>query len=132
MGTESGATGMYTDQPSQLVALKGINTVYAQAQSISFPTENGIKYAGALHNEINKEETFKKYTVKSVVQVDDIGESEHTVTASAVGLNATQIDKGALREAVYTASAQLGALGMKRNQSSLYYAAKENSVWHTF
>ncbi len=131
-GSESGATGMYTDQPSQLVALKGINTVYAQAQSISFPTENGIKYAGALHNEINKEETFKKYTVKSVVQVDDIGESEHTVTASAVSLNATQIDKGALREAVYEASALLGALGMKRNQSSLYYAAKENSVWHAF
>ena len=131
-GEASGATGMYTDQATQLSALKGITDVYAEAQNISFPTENGIKYAGALHNDINKAETFKQYTVKSIVQVDDIGEYEHTVTASAVSLNATQIDKGALREAVYAASELLGTLGTKRNGMSLYYSAAADSVWHTF
>ncbi len=130
-GNESGTTGMYTDDVTQLTAVKGVDDVFAEAQNIGFPTANGIKYAGAWNKAVNTAESENKYTVKSIVKVDDEGEYEYTVTASTVGLNTTNVDKASLRQAVYEASAFSGALGMKRNGGSLYYAAGE-SEWGTF
>ncbi len=128
----SAATGMYDDDPSQMAALNGVATVFAEAQNISFPTANGIKYAGAWNKTLDKTQSSKKYSVKSIVKVDDIGEYEYTVTAAAVGLNTTQIDKASLRQAVYEASSILGALGTKRNGMSLYFSAAADSAWNTF
>lgn len=130
----SGATGMFTDENSQFDALNGVEVedVFAEEQNIGFPTSNGIKYAGAWNKSIDKTQASKKYTVKSIVKVDDIGEYEYTVTASAVGLNTTVVNKSSLRETVYEASSILGALGSMRNGMSLYFAAAENGAWLPF
>ncbi len=128
----SGATGIFTDEGLQLDALNGVTGVFAEEQNIGFPTVNGIKYAGAWNKDIDASVSSKKYTVKSIVKVDDVNDSyENIVTASAVGLNTTQVDKSSLRQAVYEASSLSGALGMKRNGGSLYYAAGEPE-WGTF
>ncbi len=130
--TKFSATGMYLDDDTQFYALSGIEAedVFAEAQIESFPIANGIKYAGAWNKAINTDAPLSKYTVNSVVQIND-KEWDYTVTSSAIGLNATHINKASLREAVYEASSYSGALGMKRNEGSLYYAAL-GTEWKTF
>lgn len=132
--TRFSATGMYTDMNTQSYALLGIEAedVFAEANVESFPIANGIKYAGAWNKAINTEAPLSKYTVNSVVQIkDNDKEWDYTVTSSAIGLNATHINKASLREAVYEASSYSGALGMKKNEGSLYYAAL-GTEWKTF
>ena len=131
-------TGAYTTANDMTYAVGSQNTgvdassVFASETVAAYPIANGIKYAGAWNKELSEEAT-EKYTVKSVVRIDDTDsiETKYAVTSSAVGLNAVQIDKTALRAAVAEASGNLGALGMKRNKMSLYYAAS-GSDWNTF
>lgn len=134
-GHDGGTTSIYADEILQMTqALAGINEggVFAEAQNISFPTANGIKYAGAWDKDVDTSATSKKYNVKSIVKVDDVNDSyENIVTASTVGLNTTNVNKASLRQAVYEASALSGVLGMKRNGGSLYYAAGKPE-WNTF
>ncbi|MBQ9946265.1 MAG: InlB B-repeat-containing protein [Clostridia bacterium] len=118
-GLSHEVTGTYDTSAVLSAARDAVNVKFASEENVTSPAL-GIKYAGPWNAEIDKRTTNKTYTAKAYYESLD-AEGDYQAASSAIALNAVQVDKTELREAVRRAASYFSVLGVKKNWNSSSY-----------